>query len=76
MSITIIPVGLLKTFVKGSERLVIEGMEGKSVGVVCKEIGLPTHLDTVFIVNKDIKTKDYLLQPDDEVKVLALISGG
>ena len=76
MSITIIPVGLLKTFVKDSERLVIEGKEGKSVEVVCKEIGLPPHLDIVFIVNREIKSKDYLLQPDDEVKVLALISGG
>jgi molybdopterin converting factor small subunit len=76
MSITIIPLGLLKTFLKGSERLVIQGKEGKSVEAVCKEIGLPTHLDTVFIINKEIKNKDYLLQPDDEVKVLALISGG
>lgn len=76
MSITIIPLGLLKTFLKGSERLVIEGKEGKSLEVVCKEIGLPTHLDTLFIINQEIKNKDYLLQPDDEVKVLALISGG
>ncbi len=55
MSITIIPLGLLKTFVKGSERLVVEGKEGKSLEVVCKEIGLPAHLDTVFIINQEIR---------------------
>ena len=76
MSITIIPLGFLKTFVKGSDRLVVEGMEGKSLELVCQEVGLPTDLDTVFIINQEIKNKDYLLQPDDEVKVLALISGG
>jgi len=76
MSITIIPLGLLKTFIKGSERLVMEGKEGKSLEEVSKEIGLPAQLDTIFIINQEIKNKDYLLQPDDEVKVLALISGG
>jgi len=76
MSITIIPLGLLKTFIKGSERLVMEGKEGKSLEEVSKEIGLPAQLDTIFIINREVKNKDYLLQPDDEVKVLALISGG
>ena len=76
MSITLIPVGLLKNFVKGAERISLEDKEGKSLEVVCKEIGLPAHLNPVFVVNGEMKNKDYLLQADDVVKLIGLIDGG
>jgi hypothetical protein len=33
-------------------------------------------LNPVFVVNGEMKSKDYLLQPNDEVKLIALIDGG
>ena len=76
MSVTLIPVGLLKNYVKGAERIAVEDKEGKSLEVVCREIGLPDHLNPVFVVNGEMKNKDYLLQPNDVVKLIVLIGGG
>ena len=76
MSVTFIPIGLLKNFVKGAGRITLEEKEGKSLEVVCREIGLPAHLNPVFVVNGEMKNKDYLLQANDEVKLIALIDGG
>lgn len=76
MSITFLPVGLLKYYAKGENRLILEGKEGQSLEAVCQEIGLPVKLISIFLVNGEQKTKDYLLQPQDEVKLIALIGGG
>ncbi len=76
MSVTLIPVGLLKNFLKGAERVTLEGKEGNSLEVVCREVGLPANLNPIFIVNGEMKGKNYLLQPNDEVKLIALIDGG
>ena len=76
MSVTILPVGLLKSFAKGAERLVLEGKEGQSLEAVCQEIGIPVDLAILFMVNGEIKSKNYLLQPEDKVKCIALIGGG
>ena len=70
------PIGLLRSFTKGAKRLVLEGKEGQSVEVVCREIGLPIDLGALFLVNGVPRSKDYLLQPHDEVKVIALVGGG
>ena len=70
------PIGLLRFFAKGAERLVLEGKEGQSVEVVCKEIGLPIDLGVLFLVNGVPRSKDYLLQSHDEVKLIALVGGG
>lgn len=48
---TFLPIGLLRSFAKSAERLVLEGKEGQSVEVVCKEIGLPIDLGVLFLVN-------------------------
>ena len=76
MSVTFLPIGLLRSFVKDAERLVLEGKEGQSVEVVCREIGLPIDLGVLFLVNGVPRSKDYLLQPHDEVKIIALVGGG
>ena len=73
---TFLPIGLLRSFAKSAERLVLEGKEGQSVEVVCKEIGLPIDLGVLFLVNGVPRSKDYLLQSHDEVKVIALVGGG
>jgi len=76
MSVTFLPVGLLKHYVKGASRLILEGKEGQTLEAVLQEIGLPVNVISLFLVNGDPKTKDYLLQPHDEVKLIALVGGG
>ena len=76
VSVTFLPIGLLRFFANGAERLMLEGKEGQSIEVVCKEIGLPIDLGILFLVNGVPRSKDYLLQSHDEVKVIALVGGG
>jgi len=56
--------------------MVLEKKEGQSLKAVCEEIGLPVNLISIFIVNGEPKTKDYLLQPHDEIKLISLVGGG
>jgi molybdopterin converting factor small subunit len=80
MSVTFIPVGSLKRFFNnapnGKDRLVLEGREGRSVKVVCQEIGLPVNLISLYIVNGKTESKDYILQHGDEIKLIAAMGGG
>jgi molybdopterin converting factor small subunit len=76
MSVIFYPIGVLKSFTQGTDRLVLEGKEGERLEAVCQEIGLPLGLISVFLVNGEVRNKDYLLQPSDEVKLIALIAGG
>jgi len=76
MSVTFLPVGLLKHYVKGASRLILEGKEGQTLEAVLQQIGLPVNVISLFLVNGHPKTKDYLLQPHDEVKLIALVAGG
>jgi len=71
-----LPFGLLRSFAKGAERLVLEGKEGQSIEAICQEIGLPIDLVSLFLVNGELRSKDYILQPNDEVKLIALVGGG
>ena len=73
---TFLPFGLLRSFAKGAERLVLEGKEGQSIEAICQEIGLPIDLVSLFLVNGELRSKDYILQPNDEVKLIALVGGG
>jgi hypothetical protein len=76
MSVTITSFGHLRRYVNGEERLILEGKEGKSLEFVCQEICIPMTLNITFVVNGEQKTKEYLLQPNDEVKLIALLGGG
>jgi molybdopterin converting factor small subunit len=76
VSVTFLPFGILKSFTNGAERLVLEGKEGQSLESVCQEIGLPVNLIALFLVNGERRSKDYLLQANDEVKLIALVGGG
>ena len=80
MSVKFIPVGSLKRFfnnaTNGKDRLVLEGREGRSVKVVCQEIGLPVNLISLYIVNVKTESKDYILQHGDEIKLIAAMGGG
>jgi len=80
MTVTLIPVGLLKSYCKDilstDEKIIVDGKEGKTLGAVCYELGLPGNLISLFVVNGRRKSKSYVLQPDDEVKCVSLLGGG
>lgn len=80
MSVTFISIGSLKQFCSdvnnGKDRLVVEGQEGRSIKVVCQEIGLPMKLISLYIVNGKAESKDHMLQHGDEIKLIALMGGG
>ena len=80
MSVTFISIGSLKRFfnniTNGKDRLVVEDQEGRSLKVVCQEIGLPVNLISLYIVNGKAESKDYILQHGDEIKLIAAMGGG
>jgi molybdopterin converting factor small subunit len=54
----------------------VENREGRSLKAVCKEIGLPLNLISVYVVNGKAESKDYILQHGDEIKLIAAMGGG
>jgi molybdopterin converting factor small subunit len=80
MSVTFISIGSLKRFCSNAnnskDRLVVEDQEGRSLNVVCQEIGLPVNLISLYIVNGKTQSKDYILQQGDEIKLIAAMGGG
>lgn len=76
MSVTFILVGFLKSFSNGKELMVLEGKEGQNLAAVCREIGLPVDIISLFFVNGKLENKEYILQSGDEVKLVGLAAGG
>jgi hypothetical protein len=72
--------GLLKTYCKDrlDENQCIDVAEktGRSLIDICRELGLPVSLISHYIVNGQPHSGDYLIQPGDDVKCLAVIGGG
>ena len=80
MSVTFISIGSLKQFCShlnnAKDCLVLENREGRSLKAVCKEIGLPLNLISVYVVNGKAESNDYILQHGDEIKLIAAMGGG
>lgn len=80
MYITIRPIGLLKSYCQelldDHGRVKMVDCEGQTIAKVCREIGLPLNLVSLFIVNGMSQPSAYRLQPGDDVKCIALIGGG
>jgi len=80
MKVTITPIGLLKPYCQGlldhQGRIELADREGQTLERVCREIGLPEGLVSLFIVNGHPQSGAYRLQPGDDVKCVALIGGG
>jgi sulfur carrier protein ThiS len=73
-SVEVTPVGILKRYVGGQERLFVEA--GQSVQEVILALGMRPWLVSVVMVNGVRAEKSYILQPGDRLKLLPLISGG
>jgi len=75
MTITLRPVGHLKSYVKGQEELTLPA--GLSIRETLKEAGIPPELVALVVVNDVHQTdKEILLRDGDVVRVMAVIGGG
>lgn len=80
MSVTLRPIGLLKSFCRepldGHGRIRLCGREGATLDAVCRDLGLPEGMVSLFIVNGSPQASAYRLQSGDEVTCIAVIGGG
>ena len=80
MSVVLRPIGLLKSFCRGhlddQGRIELAGREGRTLEAVCRDLGLPEGMVSLFIVNGSPQTGSYCLQAGDRVTCVAVIGGG
>jgi sulfur carrier protein ThiS len=80
MNATLRPIGLLQAYCRGllddQGRIELADREGQTLERVCREIGLPQGLVSLFIVNGRPQPGAYRLQPGDDVRCVAVIGGG
>lgn len=80
MKSVIRPIGLLKIYCRdrldSEQSIEIDDLNGWRLKVICRELELPVTLISHYIVNGELRSGDYVLQPGDDVKCLAVIGGG
>lgn len=74
MTVTLIPVGMLKDYVGGQGRL--ELAAGLTVREMLEMVGIPPALVAGVLCNDVLVAKTHRPQDGDVVKVLAVIGGG
>jgi len=68
-------IGLLKNYTRNRESLTLHAA-GKSINQVLAELGIPSVLVAVVLINGRQESKDYVLQDGDIVKLIPLVGGG
>jgi hypothetical protein len=80
MGVRIRPVGLLKSYCRNlidpDGEIPLEDREGDTLETVCREVGLPVIMISLFLVNDQPQDRTYCLQAGDIVKCVAIIGGG
>lgn len=74
MTVTLIPVGMLKEYVGGQGRL--ELAAGPTVREMLEMVGIPPALVAGVLCNDLLVNKAYRPQDGDVIKVLAVVGGG
>lgn len=74
MSVTLVPIGMLKEYAGGEERLHLA--PGPSVEEMLEMVGIPPNLVAGVIRDGDLVSQDYRPQDGDLVKILAVMGGG
>jgi sulfur carrier protein ThiS len=75
MTVTLRPVGHLKSYVDGKDILSMPA--GMSIRETLKAAGIPPELVALVVVNEVHKTdKDIILKDGDDVRIMAVIGGG
>jgi len=68
------PAGALKKYIDDREEVEIES--GRTIRQVLSELGIPAEIVALVVVNEEQKSKDYTLEDNDVVRILAVIGGG
>ena len=74
MSARIRPIGMLKKYTVGRPEIQVES--GKSVLEALTDLGIPTEIVALVLVNQKHQTKDYIIQENDLIQLMAVIGGG
>ena len=74
MSAIIRPLGTLKSYIGGQAEVAVEA--GRTVRETVQALGIPPEIVALVLVNEMQQPKDYVLQDDDVVRLLAVIGGG
>jgi len=64
----------LKSYIGGKSEIAVEA--GRTVRETLSALNIPPEVVALVMVNEAQKTKDYVLQEGDVVRVLAVIGGG
>lgn len=68
------PLGLLKQYLNNQPEIAVEA--GHTVREVLIALKFPLEIVAGVIVNDALQSKDYCIQDGDEIKLLAVMSGG
>jgi len=74
MTVIIRPFGFLKTYINGEIEKTVAA--GHTVRQTMQDLGIPSDVVALVLVNDESQPKDYVLQDGDIVKLLAVIGGG
>jgi len=74
MPATLRPSGMLKTYIGGRDETEVEA--GRTVRETLAALGIPPEVVALVVINEEQRTKDYVIQEGDAVRVLAVIGGG
>lgn len=75
MTIYVVPVGHLKEYTEGRERVAILA-EGKAVREILADLGIPSEVVAAVLIRDVLVPKDHVPQDGDEVKLLSVLGGG
>ncbi len=68
------PLGLLKQYINNQPEIIVE--PGHTVREVLITLKVPVEIVAGVIVNDTLQSKDYRIQEEDEIKLVAVMSGG
>ena len=74
MGVTLIPVGFLKEYTGGHDRL--ELAAGPTVAEMLEEVGIPPALVAAVVRGDDLVPKEYRPQDGERIKLIAVMGGG
>jgi sulfur carrier protein ThiS len=75
MPVILRPLGQLKTYIHGSDELLV--MPGRTIRETLREAGIPPEVVALVVVNEVHQAdKDVVLNEGDVVRVMAVIGGG
>lgn len=74
MSVTLVPIGMLKEYASGQERLHLAA--GPTVAEMLEAVGIPPELVAGVIRDGDLVSQEYCPRDGETVKVLAIMGGG